>query len=237
MTQSHPTLLDDYLTSWKKAFLTDLTTFDLSHLRLFLGIRVGIMVIIPMTIGLLINSTMVAVLASLGVFYLSIPEGFPTKWSTKRVLSVTCLVNPVVFAIATLIGLTGPVAALLFGLGFFLLSYLRMYRNAIPILFVAAVALAVGVGYPGGSVAAALERFWLFLGGGLFGLLGAFVSMQLHSKKSASQNKTQSEDYHSSFEEKLRPLAKDRQIDTFQVLARICYHRSSRTGYRTISRS
>jgi len=51
-----------------------------------------------------------------------------------RVLSVSCLVNPVVFAIATLIGLTGPHCPLLFALAFFFLSYLKMYRDAIPIL-------------------------------------------------------------------------------------------------------
>ena len=106
------------------------------------------------------------------------------------------MVNPVVFSIATLIGTIGAAAVLPFGLGFFLLSYTRVVRNIIPIIFVAAIDLAVGVGYPGGSVPAALERFWLFLAGGLLGLLGAFVSMQFHSKKSVYQNKTKSEDHH-----------------------------------------
>ena len=213
MTQSHPTLLDDYLVSWKKAFLTDVTSFDRSQLRPFLGIRVGIMVIIPLVIGLLTNPTPVYILVSLGVFYVSIPEGFPTKWSRMRVLSLTCLVNPVVFSIATLIGTLGAAAILPFGLGFFLLSYTRVVRNIIPIIFVAAIDLAVGVGYPGGSVAAALERFWLLLGGGLLGLLGAFVSMQFHSKKSVYQNRTKSEEtHHSSLKEKLRPLRNDLSI-------------------------
>ncbi|MGC2569942.1 MAG: hypothetical protein WA364_00410 [Candidatus Nitrosopolaris sp.] len=204
--QSHPTLLDDYLTSWKKAFLTDVTSFDRSQLRPVLGIRVGIMVIIPLVIGLLTNPTPVYILVCLGVFYVSIPEGFPTKWSRMRVLSLTYLVNPVVFSIATLIGTIGIAAVLPFGLGFFLLSYMRVVRNIIPIIFVAAIDLAVRVGYPGGSVPAALERFWLFLVGGLFGLLGAFVSMQLHSKKSVYQDKTKSENHHSSLKDKLRPL-------------------------------
>ncbi len=117
MTQSHPTRLDDYLVSWKKAFLTDVTSFDRSELRLFLGIRVGIMVIIPLVIGLLTNPTPVYILVSLGVFYVSIPEGFPTKWSRMRVLSLTCLVNPVVMSIATLIGTIGAAMVLPFGLG------------------------------------------------------------------------------------------------------------------------
>ena len=212
MIQSHPTHLDDYLISWKKAFLTDVTSFDRSQLRPFLGIRVGIMVIIPLVIGLLTNPTPVYILVSLGVFYVSIPEGFPTKWSRMRVLSLVCLVSPVVFSIATLIGTIGAAAVLPFGLGFFLLSYTRVIRNMIPIIFVAAIALAVGVGYPGGSVAAALERFWLLLVGGLFGLLGAFVSTQLHSKKSVYQNKTKSEDHHSSLKEKLRPLTNDLSV-------------------------
>lgn len=213
MTQSHPTLLEDYLVSWKKAFLTDVTSFDRSQLRPFLGIRVGILVIIPLVIGLLTNPTPVYILVSLGVFYVSIPEGFPTKWSRMRVLSLTCLVNPVVFSIATLIGTLGAAAILPFGLGFFLLSYTRVVRNIIPIIFVAAIDLAVGVGYPGGSVPAALERFWLFLGGGLLGLLGAFLSMQFHSKKSVYQNRTKSElTHHSSLKEKLRPLRNDLSI-------------------------
>jgi len=211
MIKSHPTLLDDYLISWKKAFLTDVTSFDRSQLRPFLGIRVGIMVIIPLVIGLLTNPTPVYILVSLGVFYVSIPEGFPTKWSRMRVLSLTCVINPVVFSIATLIGTIGAAGVLPFGLGFFLLSYMRVVRNIIPIIFVAAIALAVGVGYPGGSVPAALERFWFFLVGGLFGLLGAFVS-QFHSKKSAYQNKTKSEDHHSSLKEKLRPLRNDLSV-------------------------
>lgn len=66
-----------------------------------------------------------------------------------RVLSLTCLVNPVVFSIATLIGTIGIAAVLPFGLGFFLLSYMRVVRNIIPIIFVVAIDLAVGVGYPG----------------------------------------------------------------------------------------
>jgi hypothetical protein len=49
-----------------------------------------------------------------------------------RVLSA----NPVVFAIATLIGLTGPVSPLLFFLS---------YRDAIPILFVASIVLQSGL--------------------------------------------------------------------------------------------
>jgi hypothetical protein len=53
-----------------------------------------------------------------------------------RVLSVTCLVNPVVLAIATLMGTTGAAAVLPFGLGFFLLSYLRVYRDAIPYVII-----------------------------------------------------------------------------------------------------
>jgi len=63
---------------------------------------------------------------------------------------------------------------------------MRVVRNIIPIIFVAAIDLAVGVGYPGRSVPVALERFWLFLVGGLFGLLGAFVSMQLSTFKEIS---------------------------------------------------
>src|SRR5262249_14744837 len=37
MIQSHPTHLDDYLISWKKAFLTDVTSFDRSQLGPFFG--------------------------------------------------------------------------------------------------------------------------------------------------------------------------------------------------------
>ena len=101
--------------------------------------------------------------------------------------------------------------------------YLRVYRDIIPIIIVAAVVLSVGVGYPGGSVAAALDRFRLFLGGGLFGLLGAFVSMQLRSKKSASQNETQSEDHHSSLKEKLRPLAKDLSVRSIHFQSSLAF--------------
>src|SRR5215469_12582826 len=68
------------------------------------------MVIIPLVIRLLTNLTPVYILVCLGVFYVSILEGFPTKWSRMRVLSLTCLVNPVVFSIATLIGTIGIAA-------------------------------------------------------------------------------------------------------------------------------
>src|SRR5215831_15612527 len=77
--QSHPTLLDDYLTSWKKAFLTDVTSFDRSQLRPFLGIRVGIMVIIPLVIRLLTNPTPVYILVCLGVFYVIDTRRFSYK--------------------------------------------------------------------------------------------------------------------------------------------------------------
>ena len=221
MIQSHPTHLDDYLISWKKAFLTDVTSFDRNQLRPFLGIRVGIMVIIPLVIGLLTNPTPVYILVSLGVFYVSIPEGFPTNWSRMRVLSLTCLVNPVVMLIAMLIGTIGAAAVLPFGLGFFLLSYTRVVRNMIPIIFVAAIDLAVGVGYSGGGFAAILERFWLLLVGGLFGLLGAFVSIQLHSKISGYQNKTKLEGHQSSFKEKLRPLTNDLSVKSIHFRSSI----------------
>src|SRR5215469_12717940 len=87
MIQSHPTRLDHYLLSWKKAFLTNVTSFDRSQLRTLFG---------------------------------------NTRWHDDAL-------NPY-----------------------------------------------------SGSFAAILERFWLF------GLLGAFVSMQLHSKTSVYQNKTKS---------------------------------------------
>jgi hypothetical protein len=34
---------------------------------------------------------------------------------------------------------------------------MRVYRDAIPMPFVASIVLSVGVGFPGGSVAAALD--------------------------------------------------------------------------------
>ena len=123
MIQSHPTLLDDYLVSWKKAFLTDVTSFDRSQLRPFLGIRVGIMVIIPLVIGLLTNPTPVYIPVSLGVFYVSIPEGFPTKWSRMRVLSLTCLVNPIVFSIATSIKIESNVLII----NYFMMEHIHLW--------------------------------------------------------------------------------------------------------------
>jgi hypothetical protein len=58
MTQSYPILLDDYFTSWTKAFLT---SFDRSQLRLFIGIGVGIIVIITTMVEYLLSQPMLSV--------------------------------------------------------------------------------------------------------------------------------------------------------------------------------
>lgn len=181
-------------------------------MRLSTGIRVGILLIIPLVIGLETNSPQFAILVSLGVLNLSMPEGSATNWSLRRTLSITCLANASAIAIGTIIGTTGLASLVFLGLGFFLLSYLRVFHNSTPMLFTASILFSIGIGFPGGSLSASLDRFVFVLVGGLVGLGGALVFSHFHPdmRKPFSQNSSnQIETCRVSLRERFRPFTND----------------------------
>jgi uncharacterized membrane protein YccC len=65
----------------------------------------------------------------------------------------------------------------LLAIGLFIISYLGVYPNAAIIVMISAVVFSVGVALPGINNIPPGERFWLFLVGGLWGVIGAIASL------------------------------------------------------------
>lgn len=165
------------LPEWRP-LLRSLTAVDTGQLDVLTGLRIGILTIIPTIMGLATGQAYDGLIASLGAFNLSMPEakGKPRR-QLLPLLAALAIVNPSAFALGTLVGTGGALAAPLFGLGFFSAAYLAIRTDSPIIGSTACVLFSLGFGLPGGGSAfSAWARFWLLFAGGLLGLVGATLS-------------------------------------------------------------
>jgi Fusaric acid resistance protein-like len=164
-----------------KGFLGEMVRLEKSSLSLRTGARAGLVAIAPLVLGLAIGQPQ-WVYATLGAMFLFNTEGPPATALPLRVALLACLTEPFAFGIGTLAGLTGFWAVLVVGLGVFVARLSSGNPTLAQVGTFTAIFFAVGVGLPGGSVAAAWERLWIGLVGAFWGLLGAWFHRAITSK-------------------------------------------------------
>jgi hypothetical protein len=168
-------------------FLRSLSSFDLTQLDVSLGIKAGVLITVLLIIGVLSNHIGESVLAALGTINVCIQVRQETKQTIMiRTLILASIINASAFTIGSLIGII-YLSVPLFGIGLFIISYLGVYPIHPNILTISAVVFSLGVALPGINNISPGERFWLFLVGGLWGVLGAItsISWQVLKKNSA----------------------------------------------------
>ncbi|MGA9152066.1 MAG: FUSC family protein [Candidatus Nitrosopolaris sp.] len=172
---------------WRGDFLRSLSSFNLTQLDVSVGIRAGVLITVLLIIGVLSNHIGESVLAALGTINVSIQVRQETKRTIMiRTLILASIINASVFTIGSLIG-TSYLAVPLFAIGLFIISYFGVYPIDPNILTISAVVFSIGVALPGINNITPGERFWLFLVGGLWGVLVAITSLswQVLKKNSA----------------------------------------------------
>lgn len=169
---------------WKRKTLRDMTRLDRSKVDTFMGLRVAIFTIIPMAVGLITSNVSAGLVLALGTYLLSTAETkSPDSWRTVKLLLVTVAINAIALALGTLVGMAGWYGVPLFGLGFFLASFVAIYADTTVLGLVACIIFSVGVGLPGGGTfGSAGDRFVFCLLAGFWALLGVIVTMTVRSR-------------------------------------------------------
>ena len=171
----------------RRGLLRSLTDFNFGQLSVSAGIRAAVLITALLIIGALSNHIIESVVAALGTITVCALVRKEIKQTIMiRTLILASIINASVFTIGSLVGisyLTVP----LFAIGLFIISYFGVYPIHSSILIISAVVFSVGVAVPGINNITPGERFWLFLVGGLWGVLGAITSLswQVLKKNSA----------------------------------------------------
>jgi len=162
-----------------------------------------------MIVGLLTSNVSEGLVFALGTYNLSVAEAKrPDSLKAVRILFVASIVNALALALGTIVGLTGWSGVPLFGIGFFVTSFVAIYADAAILGLVAAILFSVGVGLPGGgTVVAAGDRLAFCLLGGLWGLLGVIVAIAIKSRTSLKLARIAKIPSSSYLQEQLKPLA------------------------------
>lgn len=174
------------------SFAGDLTRVYWDRFDSITGLRAAFFSLVPLVIGIATNQLNAGVISSigalnegvvstLGALNLSFVEGpAPSRTRLAAILLTGCVANAVAFSLGTLVGTTGTVLAVpLVAVGVFALMAIRVVSGMDAVGVVASVVFTVGVGLPGGNVAAAGDRFWLMLAGGAWAILGALLQLWL----------------------------------------------------------
>src|SRR5215467_4311174 len=159
---------------WPRNFLHSLTSFDFSQLNVYAGLRAGVLITSLLIIGVFSNHIREATLAVLGtIFFL---QGRTKQTIAIRTLILASVINASAFTIGSIIGTT-YLAVPLLAIGLFIISYFGVYPNTAIIVVISAVVFSFGVALPGINNIPPGERFWLFLVGGLWGIIDAIASL------------------------------------------------------------
>jgi hypothetical protein len=186
-------------------------SLDKRKLDIFMGLRVAVFTIIPMVVALITSNVSSGLIFALGTYLLSTDETkSPDSWRTVRILLAAVFINAIALALGTLVGLAGWYGVPLFGLGFFLASFIAIYADTTVLGLVACVLFSVGIGLPGGgTVVAAGDRFLLCLLAGIWALLGVVCEMAVRSRRSLKVVRVARTSHSSTLREKIRPLVEN----------------------------
>ncbi len=163
-------------------FFDEITHVDMRSLSIQTGVRAALLAIAPLVIGLAVGQPQ-WVYATLSAMILLNTEGPPTAALPLRVLLLACFTEPLAFAMGTLAGVTGLLAVALMGVGVFIARLSSGNPRLAQVGTFTAIFFAVGVGLPGGSVAAAEQRLWIAFVGAFWALLGAWIHRSLSSRQ------------------------------------------------------
>jgi uncharacterized membrane protein YgaE (UPF0421/DUF939 family) len=155
-------------------FLSDIARLERFAFSLSTGFRAAVFAITPLVIGFA-TGHLESVLVTFGALFVINTEGPPATAIPLRFLILGCFTEAAAFALGTLASTAGPLAILLVGVGVFIALVAGLDPALTQVGTFTAVAYAVGMGLPGGSAAAAGDRLWLFLLGGLWAFLGAWL--------------------------------------------------------------
>ncbi len=157
--------------------LHEILRADWSRFDAITGLRAGFFVVTPVILGAATGYLFQGLYATLGANFLTSTEGSGPGATRFRMLALACVLEPAVFAAGTLCGTVGLLAIPLVGLGIFAFLTIRTYQGWSQVGLMAAIIFAVGIGLPGASTAAAVERLWTSMAGALWILLGVGIQM------------------------------------------------------------
>jgi len=168
----------------------DFTKVEWSRFDAWTGLRTAFFCLTPLLVGLATDQAGAGVISSigalnegvvstLGALNLGFTEGpAPSRTKVLESLLTGCAANAVAFSLGTLVGTTATIVAVpLVALGVSAAMVVRLRPGLEAVGTTAAVVFTVGVGLPGGGVAAAGTRFWLVLGGGIWAVVGALLQL------------------------------------------------------------
>jgi hypothetical protein len=167
-----------------RAFLGEMTRLDRSNLSVIHGFRAALIVVAPLIFGFATNQPQF-IFATLGAMLITNTEGPNSSPLPPQVLLLACVTEPLAFAVGTLAGLTGLFAIPLIGLGVAIGLMAGSDQEFALAGKFTAIFFAVGVGLPGGSESAAVERFWFALLGALLAFAGSWVHHALVKARGA----------------------------------------------------
>jgi hypothetical protein len=164
--------------------LSEITRLDRSSFSASHGFRAAIIVVAPLVLGFA-TGHLELVFATLGAMFVTNTEGSNAAPLPLPLLLLACFTEASAFGLGTLAGLTGLLAVPLVGLGVFIPLVAFGSRTSAQVGKVTAIFFAVGIGLPGGSTGAAVERLWLSLLGGLLAFVGAWLHRSLTAGKAS----------------------------------------------------
>lgn len=172
--------------TWASAFLHNATRVDRKALNLITGLVAAILVIVPLLVGQAAGTLDGGVFATLAAVNLLLATAARPPVSRFPPLAAAALSNAAALALGTIVGTTGwvgvPLVAL--GVGIILVSAGRAGFDSIGL--VASVMFVVGIGIPGASLPAALDRLVFALFGGFWVILGLTIARTLFLRRGYS---------------------------------------------------
>jgi Fusaric acid resistance protein-like len=151
--------------------LAEMKRIDRSAFNLPEGLRAGAFVCAPLLLGI-VTGQLQLVYTTLAALLLTNTQGPHSSQTPIRPLFAACFIEAVAFGLGTLVGTTGWVSVPLIGIGIFLALTIAAFRGWGWVAMSTAIFFAVGVGLPGGSVAAAGDRLIFALPGSLWAFSG-----------------------------------------------------------------
>jgi len=126
--------------------------------------------------------------STLAALFLTNSQGPRIGATTVRLLFLACFIEPVAFALGTIVGITGLLLIPLSGAGIFAALMLALRKGWGQIATVTAINFAVGVGLLGGSVVAAEDRLVFAMFGALLAFTGIALRQLFLFRRSASKS-------------------------------------------------
>jgi uncharacterized membrane protein YccC len=162
--------------------LRELTRINAAAFNFPVGLREGLFVTTPLFLGVLTGQSELVYVA-LGALFLTNTDGPRPAVAPLHILLAACFTEALAFGLGTVAGTTGLFAIALIGIAVSFFLAWGIYPRWATTGMTTAIFFAVGVGLPGGSVAAAGDRVVFAMLGALWALSGLAVSRLLSDRR------------------------------------------------------